>query len=55
MRKFGFAFIAASGVAGAILGFAGPTQAGVAHHGWVHDIQPPVSVPEVDTSVHQSR
>ena len=55
MKKFGFSAIAASGLAAAILGFAGPAQAGVAHHRWVHDIQSQVSVPQVDTSVHQGR
>jgi hypothetical protein len=55
MKKFGFATIAASGLAAAILGFAGPAQAGIDHHDWLHDIQPQVSVPHVDTSVQQSR
>jgi hypothetical protein len=32
-----------------------PASADVAHHDWVHDIQPQVSVPQVDTSVQQSR
>ena len=30
-----------------------PTDVG--HHAWVVDIQPHVNVPQVDTSVHQSR
>ena len=69
MKKFGFAAIAASGVAAAFLGFAGPAQAatlvdaptavasaieiatGIDHHQWVHDIQPKVNVPMVDTTV----
>ena len=56
MKKFGFAAtIAASGLAAAIIGLAGPAQADTNHHGWVYDIQPQVSVPHVDTSVHQSR
>ena len=55
MKKFGFATIAASGVAAAILGFAGPAQADSIHRDWIYDIQPQVSVPHVDTSVHQSR
>ena len=55
MKKFGFATIAASGLAAAILGFAAPAQAGIDHHDWLHDIQPQVTVPQVDTSVHQSR
>ncbi len=55
MKRFGSTTIVASGLAAAILGFAGPAQAGVAHHRWVHNIEPQVSVPQVDTSVHQSR
>ena len=55
MKKFGFATIVASGLAAACLGFAGPAQADIAHHDWVHDIQQQVNVPQVDTSVHQSR
>lgn len=73
MKKFGFATIAASGLAAAFLGFAGPAQAatvvdaptavtsaieiptGIDHHQWIHDIQPKVNVPQVDTSVRQSR
>jgi hypothetical protein len=59
MKKFGFATIAASGLAAAFLGFAGPAQAatlveiptGIDHHQWVQDIQPKVNVPQVDTSV----
>jgi hypothetical protein len=55
MKKFGFATIAASGLAAAIFGFAAPAQADIVHHDWVHDIQQQVSVPQVDTSVQQSR
>ena len=55
MKKFGFATIIASGLAAAVLGFAGPAQADIGHHDWIYDIQPQVSVPHVDTSVHQSR
>jgi hypothetical protein len=55
MKKFGFASVVASGLAAALLGFAGPAQADVIHHDWIHDIQPQVSVPHVDTSVQQSR
>ncbi len=55
MKKFGFASIAASGLAAAILGFAAPAQADVTHNNWIHDIQPTVSVPHVDMNVHQSR
>ncbi len=55
MKKFGFASIAATGLAAAILGFAAPAQADVIHHAWINDIQPTVNVPHVDTGVHQSR
>jgi hypothetical protein len=67
MKKFGFAAIAASGLAAAILGLAGPAQAstaalppvttiatGIEHHHWINDIQPTVTVPKVDTSVRHS-
>ena len=55
MKKFGFATIAASGLAAAILGFAGPAQADIGHHDWVNNLQPAVSVPQVSNNVHQSR
>ena len=48
MKKFGFASIAATGLAAAVLGFAAPAQADITHHDWVHDIQPTVTVPQVD-------
>jgi hypothetical protein len=54
MKKFGFATVIASGLTAAVLGFAGSAQADVGHHDWVHDIQPTVTVPQVDTSVQQS-
>jgi hypothetical protein len=28
---------------------------GIDHHEWIHDIQPRVNVPQVDTNVQQSR
>lgn len=55
MKKFGFATVIASGLAAAVFGFAAPAQADTAHHDWVHDIQQQASVPQVDTSVQQSR
>jgi hypothetical protein len=55
MKKFGFATMIASGLAAAVLGFAGPAQADIVHHDWVHDIQQQVNVPQVDTTVMQSR
>jgi hypothetical protein len=39
MKKLGFATMIASGLAAAVLGFAGPAQADVVHHDWVRDIQ----------------
>ena len=55
MKKLGFAIIIASGLTAAVVGLAGPASADVGHHDWVHDLQPTVSVPQVDTSVQQSR
>jgi len=55
MKKFGFATVIASGLAAAVLGFAGPAQADTVHHDWVRDIQQQVNVPQVDTTVMQSR
>ena len=55
MKKFGIATAIASGLAAEVLGFAGPAQADSGHHDWVHDIQQQVNVPQVDTSVVQSR
>jgi hypothetical protein len=55
MKKFGFATLIASGLTAAVLGFAGPAQADIGHHDWVHDIQQQVTVPQVDTTVQQSR
>ena len=55
MKKFGFATVIASGVTAAMIGLAGPASADIGHHDWVHDIQQTVNVPQVDTSVQQSR
>jgi hypothetical protein len=55
MKKFGFATIIASGLTAAVLGLAGPAQADIGHHDWVHDIQPQVIVPQVNSSPNQSR
>jgi hypothetical protein len=55
MKKFGFATIIASGLTAAVLGLAGPAQADIGHHDWVNNTQSQASVPQVDTSVHQSR
>ena len=55
MKKLGFATIIASGLTAAVLGLAGPAQADIGHHQWINDTQNQVTVPQVDTSVHQSR
>ena len=55
MKKFGFASIVASGLAAAVLGLAAPAQADLSHSDWINQTGPSVSVPQVDTSVHQSR
>jgi hypothetical protein len=55
MKKFGFATIVAGGLVAAALGLGGPAQADIGHHDWVDNIGPHVTVPQVDTSVHQSR
>jgi hypothetical protein len=68
MKKFGFATIIASGLAAGVLGIAAPAAqadvapaapslitTGIDHHTWLDEIGPNVSVPQVDTSVHQSR
>jgi hypothetical protein len=54
MKKFGLATAAVSGLAAAVIGLAGPASADTAHHDWVYIIQPQVTVPHVDTTVHQS-
>jgi hypothetical protein len=55
MKKLGFATIIASGLTAAVLGLAGPAQADIGHHDWINVIQPQVTVPQVDNTVHQSR
>ena len=68
MKKFGLATIAASGLIAGVLGFAAPAAqadaapvspsiipTGIDHHTWLDQIGPNVNVPQVDTSVHQSR
>jgi hypothetical protein len=39
MKKFGFATIAATGFAAALIGLAGPAQADIGHHDWVTNNQ----------------
>jgi hypothetical protein len=59
MKKFGFAAgfasIVTTGLAAAVLGLSAPASAGVDHYGWLDQIGPHVTVPHVDTTVHQSR
>jgi hypothetical protein len=68
MKKFGLATIAAGGLFAGVLGFAAPAAladaapvspsiitTGIDHHTWLDQIGPNVNVPQVDTSVHQSR
>ncbi len=55
MKKLGFATVIASGLTAAVLGLAGPASADIGHHDWVNDIQQTVNVPQVNTTVHQSR
>jgi len=55
MKKFGFASIVASGLAAAVLGLAAPAQADLGHNTWVNQIGQSVTVPQVNTSVQQSR
>lgn len=54
MKKFGFATVVAGGMVAAVLGLAGPAQADVAHHDWINHNGAHVTVPQVDTTVHQS-
>jgi hypothetical protein len=68
MKKFGFATVIAGGLIAGVLGVTAPAaQAevvadsvstltnGVDHHVWLDQIGPKVNVPQVNTSVHQSR
>jgi hypothetical protein len=68
MKKLGFAAIAASGLAAAIVGLAAPATAlaeapatavtisqGIDHTTWLNDITQTAKVPSVDTTVQQSR
>ncbi len=54
MKKFGLTAMIASGLAAAVMGLAAPASADVAHHDWLNQIGPHVTVPHVDTTVHQS-
>ena len=50
MKKLGFATIIASGLAAAVLGFAGPAQADLGHHDWVIANQQHATVAPVNTT-----
>ena len=55
MKKIGLAGIVGGGLLGAVLGFAAPAQADLAHDVWANQQnQTSASVPHVNTSVHQS-
>jgi hypothetical protein len=54
IKKIGFATVIAGGLAASALGFSGAAQADMDHHAFINEIQPTVSVPHVDTTVHQS-
>lgn len=65
MKNFGFAAVAATGLATALFGLAPAATAvaapaaisstqivtGIDHHAWLDQIAPDVNVPKVDTSV----
>jgi len=55
MKKFGFATVVASGLAAAVLGLAGPAQADIGHHDWVHDIQQRATVGSVTPTFGNGR
>ena len=55
IQKFGFATIVAGGLTAGALGFSGAAQADIEHHAFINDITQTVNVPQVDTTVHQSR
>ena len=68
MKKFGFATIAATAVAAALVGLAGPAEAttvaapaqvaystGIDHHQWINDIQQHATVGTVTSTVGNGR
>jgi hypothetical protein len=55
MKKFGFATVIASGLAAAVLSFAGPAQADTVNHDWVQDIQQKASVGSVTPTFGNGR
>jgi hypothetical protein len=56
MKKIALASIVAAGLAGAVLGLASPAQADTGHNIWANSQNGhSVMVPQVDTTVHQSR
>lgn len=55
MKKFGFVTVIASGLAAAVLGFAGAANADVGHRDWVQDIQQKATVGAVAPSFGNGR
>jgi len=55
MKKLGFATMIASGLTAAVLGFAGPAQADVVHHQWIHDTQQKATVGSVSPTFGNGR
>ena len=55
MKKFGFASIAATGFAAALIGLAGPAQADIGHHDWVHNNQQQAQTGVVTSTVGNGR
>jgi hypothetical protein len=55
MKKFGFAGIVATGFAAAVIGLAGPANADITHHQWIHDIQQQATTGQVTSTVGNGR
>jgi hypothetical protein len=55
MKKFGFASIAATGFAAALIGLAGPAQADIGHHDWVQNNQQHAQTGAVTSTVGNGR
>lgn len=55
MKKFGFAGAIVTGFAAALVGLAGPAQADVTHHQWVHDIQHQATVGDITPTFGNGR
>lgn len=55
MKKFGFAATAATAFAAALIGLAGPANADIGHHQWVHDTQQQATVGSATSTVGNGR